>query len=490
MNKIVYSSIIIFWGFFLEAVAGAPDFSNYFIDATMRIDYYHTGDANKEFVAVDQIYKQKQWAGSEHNLIDTFDNGRYYVKVLDAASNRLIYSKGFDSYFGEYKTSKPALESIKRTYHESTLIPFPKNLIIFKIEIRNTQNKLEPLFEQKINPESISIIKESSGKEIKVYNIVKNGSPHTKVDLALIAEGYTAREKRQFRSDLKKFTEVFFSQEPYKSNRKKFNIYGVFKASDESGVDEPRHNSFKRTVLNATFNSMGSERYLLTEDNKSLREIGSHVPYDALIIMVNHARYGGGGIYNLFCTFTTKNQWSEYLLLHEFGHSFAGLADEYYSSSTAYNDFYPRGIEPTEPNITALLNPPKVKWQELISPGIKIPTPWEKEQFDKIDGEYQKKRKILNDRIAELKRNRAPKGKIRNAEDESARVSREYAAKMDKFLKQSVFWGKVGAFEGAGYSSEGLFRPMLDCIMFSKGKKPYCKVCEQAILKMIQHYAE
>jgi len=221
-----------------------------------------------------------------------------------------------------------------------------------------------------------------------------------------------------------------------------------------------------------------------------LRDIAAHVPYDALVIMVNHSRYGGGGIYNFFCTFTAHNQWSEYLLLHEFGHSFSGLADEYYSSSTAYNDFYPPGIEPTEPNITALLDPTNLKWKQLLTQGIEIPTPWNKKEYDRIDSIYQKRRRELNDIITRLKKEHAPESQINAAQEEASAHSRKFASKMDNFLKKSKYAGKVGAFEGAGYSSKGLYRPMLDCIMFSKGKKPYCKVCEQAIIKIIEQYSK
>jgi hypothetical protein len=283
---------------------------------------------------------------------------------------------------------------------------------------------------------------------------------------------------------------VFFKLEPYKTYKDRFNIYGVFEPSLESGCDEPSHGSFKSTALNSSFDALGSERYLLTEDNKSLRDIAAHVPYDALFIMVNHKRYGGGGIYNLYCTFTTDNQWYEYLMLHEFGHSFAGLADEYYTSDVAYNEFYPKGVEPTEPNITALLDPENLKWKALATPGIEIPTPWEKEDFDKMDNAYQKVRREINEKIAKMKREKAPQTEIAKVEEESERLSRENGERVDEYLQKSKFWGKVGAFEGAGYSAKGLYRPMVDCLMFTKGAKPFCKVCEQAVLRVIEHYSE
>ncbi len=465
------------------------DFDRYFVDKTMRIDYFHIGDAKEEIVTLDQVYEQGIWAGSLRNLIDPFDNGRYYAKIYDLSSGKLIFSKGFDSYFGEYKTTNEALEGVKRTYHETVLIPYPRNKIEFTLEVRNRENKLLPLFSQVIDPAGVSIKKDPLIQDVKVYEIRKSGDPHTKVDVAIVAEGYTRHEEEKLKQDFERFAGVFFSQEPYGTYSERFNIYGVFKPSAESGCDEPRMGIFKDTALGATFNSLGSERYLLTEDNRALRDVAAHVPYDALYIMVNHERYGGGGIYNLYCTFTVDNQWFKYLFLHEFGHSFVGLGDEYYTSSVAYNEFYPKGVEPTEPNITALLDTENLKWKENVSPDVNIPTPWEKDEFDKMDLAYQKIRAEINDKIAHMKRTGAPSDEIAATVQESERLSRDHADKVDAYLAASRFAGKVGAFEGAGYSAKGLFRPMPDCLMFTKGDKPFCKVCESAVIRVIEHYS-
>jgi hypothetical protein len=305
-----------------------------------------------------------------------------------------------------------------------------------------------------------------------------------------LLEGYTNAEESKFQTDLERFAKSKFSQEHYKSYKDRFNDYGVFKASEESGVDEPDAGIFKNTVLSATFNSLGSERYLLTEDNKTLRDLAAQVPYDALYIMVNHKRYGGGGIYNWVCTFTADNQWSEYLFLHEFGHSFAGLADEYYTSDVAYNDFFKKTVEPVEPNITALLDKSNLKWKDKISPGIQIPTEWNKKEFDRLDYKWMEKRRGLNKKIAELKRNKADYKEIEAAEEEYNSSDREHAEFVNRFLRENKNYGSAGAFEGAGYSQFGLYRPMIDCIMFTKAQKNFCKVCEDAIIKVIKFYSE
>ncbi|HEY6437451.1 MAG TPA: M64 family metallopeptidase, partial [Ignavibacteriaceae bacterium] len=276
-------------------------FNKFFADKTMRIDYYHIGDASDEFITLDQIYKYGIWAGSRVHLIDEMNLGRYCVKIYDAASGQVIYSKGFDSYFGEYKTGSEGIEGIEKTFQESAIIPYPNNKIIFALERRDEQQNLFEFYRTEIDPENMMIIRdEVKSKQVKVYNADSNGDPHNRVDVVILGEGYTQDEKSKFEKDLKYFTDVFFGMEPYKSNASKFNIYGVFKPSEDSGIDEPPANLFQNSVLSCTFSSMGSERYILTEDNKAVRDLAAHVPYDAIYIMVNHARYGGGGIYNFF----------------------------------------------------------------------------------------------------------------------------------------------------------------------------------------------
>jgi hypothetical protein len=466
-------------------------FDNYFVDKTMRIDYYHIGDATSETVTLDHVYQYGTWAGSLNNLVDNFNNGAYYYKVYDAASGSLIYSIGFDSYFKEYQTSDEASQGIKRTYHESAIIPYPKNKVKFVLEKRDKQNKLNEVLSTIIDPADLYIIKdEIKNKTVKVFKSHFGGDPHTKVDVVILGDGYTAGEQKKFEADLKRFTKVFLDHDPYKSIKDKFNIYGVFTPSEDSGIDEPGANVYKNTALNTTFYALGSERYVLTEDNKAIHDLAAHVPYDAIYIMCNSARYGGGGIYNFYCTFVSDNQFSNYIFLHEFGHSFGGLADEYYTSDVAYNEFYPKGQEPVEPNITRMLDKENLKWKNVITPGIELPTPWEKENYDAMDYAWQKERREMNAHIAGLKRNKAPQKEIEAAQDEYNKKDKIHSDETDKYLMSSKFVKKAGAFEGAGYSAKDMYRSMLDCIMFSKGTKPFCKVCEDHLLKVIARYTE
>lgn len=473
----------------LNIKAAEIKFDDYFLNEIMRIDYHHIGDSEFELISLDRIYRYGAWAGSLTNLIDKLNNGKYYIKVYDSESGSLIYSKGFDTYFGEYQTTEEASNGIKKTYHETTLIPYPKNKIRFAVEKRDDKNDLKEIFNAEINPDDIYIVKERiADSSIRIFKNEKNGNPHTKVDIVVLGDGYTESETGKFENDFKRIVKTLFEIEPYRSFEDKFNFYGVLKPSEESGTDEPGANIFKSTSLSTTFYSLGSERYLLTEDNKAVRDIAAHVPYDAIVILVNHSRYGGGGIYNLFCTLTSDNQWFEYLFLHELGHSFTGLADEYYTSDVAYTEFYKIDVEPVEPNLTALVNPTDFKWKNLVEKETEIPSLWEKAQFDSMDLKWQTERRTLNKKIAELKRNNAPSDQILKLEEEYGLKDKEHSKEVENFLKNSKYWNKIGVFEGAGYLSKGLYRPMIDCLMFSKGKKPYCKICENAVGKVIKEY--
>ncbi len=475
---------------FLAPAQDAVEFEKYFVDRTMRIDVFHTGDAKQEMFTVDRVIQEGPWAGNPLRLLMPFELGRYLLRVSDPASGTLVYSKGFDSYFGEYKTTEPGGNGIQKTFAESLLIPFPKSKVRVEVLLRDRENRPQPVFSREIDPADPFVVRENPASDVLALEQVKNGPPAAKVDLVILGEGYTAGEQEKFRKDLAAFSDVLFSQEPYRTYRDRFNVTGLFKPSAKSGCDEPSYGSFKNTALGCSFDSFGSERYMLTDDNRAWRDVAAHAPYDAVLIMVNSPRYGGGGIYNLYCTFTSDNQWRQYLCMHEFGHSFSGLADEYYTSAVAYNEFYPAGVEPLEPNITALLDPKNLKWKELVTRKTAIPTPWEKGAYEAMEQVYQKKRQEMNETIAARKRAGAPQAEVDALQAQSEEMSRLNGLEVNAFFKKSRFQGKVGAFEGAGYASKGLFRPMLDCLMFSRGLRPLCKVCEQAVARTIRYYSE
>jgi len=468
-------------------------FDQFFNDQTLRIDYYHTGDAKDEIFTLDKIYKQGNWAGNPKKCIQPFELGIYEAKVYDINLNTLIYSKGYNTIFAEYQTTEPALKGIKRTFHESVLIPFPKKPVRVVIEKRDKYNILSPVDTFTINPTDYHIITETFKRENdEVITIVNNGDPHKHVDLVILSEGYRANELDKFKKDLKYYTDLFFSIEPYKSRIKLFNISGIFTPSQESGTDEPRQGIYKNTRFNTTFNYFDLDRYCLADDNKSIRDVAAEVPYDAILIMVNSDIYGGGGIYNWETVFNTGSVWRDYVFLHEFGHAFAGLADEYYSKPVAYEDTYIRGVEPLEPNITALLDTSNVKWKKYLSPGIKVPTEWGKATFDSLNNQLDLVSNERDATIEKLNKSGATKEELEKVQADYSEKRNRINKEIDSFVLNHPLRDKIGVFEGANYRSKGFYRPSIMSLMhkFMEKDNVYRIVNEQAIISMINYYSE
>jgi hypothetical protein len=300
-----------------------------------------------------------------------------------------------------------------------------------------------------------------------------------------VGEGYTSLDAEKFQGDLRRYTDELFQVEPFQSYRQRFNITGILKPSPESCVDEPTRSIYKRTVVDASFNALGTPRYLLINNNKSLRDIASKVPYDSVVVIANCSRYGGGGIYNDYMIFTSDNERSPQTFLHEWGHAFANLADEYYSSSVAYTDFFPPGVEPHEPNITALLDPKNVKWKHLLSPGIEIPTAWGQDQVEELRNQI-KQLQVQIDSIAAGDQNSEPAKVRAELHEQIVTLRQEIDSIQAKY--RAEYEGKIGVFEGAGYTAKGLYRSEIHVGMFYNGE--YGPVSEEAIIKIIRFLTE
>jgi hypothetical protein len=298
------------------------------------------------------------------------------------------------------------------------------------------------------------------------------GDPATKVDLLVLGDGYTAAERPKFEKDARRFMEALFSTSPFSEHRKDFNVWGLCPAAEESGVSRPSSGIYRRSPVGATYDTFGTERYVLTTENRALRDVASFAPYEFIEILVNGQTYGGGGIFNQYATVAIDNLWAGYVGVHEFGHQFAALADEYYTSDVAYLPAEKK-TEPWEPNATALLDPANLKWKDLVAVGTPVPTPWDKEEFDRFERDIQRQRK-------ELRAAGRPEAEI----DELFRKERE---KEDAMLGSQKYTGKVGAFEGANYEAKGYYRPEVDCIMFTRHNK-FCAVCRRAIERVIGMY--
>ncbi len=339
------------------------NFKDYFENKTMRVDYFHTGTADEEHFAVDRILNDGDWAGSKMKLIDNLNLGLYFFEVLDLESSKLLYSEGFSSIFGEWQTIPEAKEKWG-TFHESARFPWPIHPVQLVVKKRNEKNQFVKIWETDIDPDSRTV---NPAEDLKTYNVftyLKSGPPSDKVDVVILGDGYTADEMDKFQADVKRLADELFAVEPYKSRINDFNVSAVETPSVVSGVNRPHPGIFKRTTLSTSYSSFDSERYVLAYDNRTIRGVAATVPYDYMFILINEETYGGGGIFRLYSTVAVDNSFSDYIFVHEFGHSFAGLADEYYTSSVSYEPDEIT-IEPYEYNITALLDPAILKWKHL-----------------------------------------------------------------------------------------------------------------------------
>jgi hypothetical protein len=472
------------------ASASQAAFDADFTGETMRVELYQVGHATEERVSVRRIYRDGPWSGPRAALVDPFGYGRYAVTLLDPASGKPIYSRGFDTMFGEYRTTAPALQAQLRVFERSVRVPWPRRPVVLQIGRRDAKNVLQAIFTSTIDPADYHLIKETPKGGDWVYEAVKNGAPEHKVDLLFVAEGYTAEDREKFKADVDRVTGWLFSYEPYKRLRGDFNVSGVMRPSPERAMDEPRQGVFRKTVLNASFNAFDTDRYMLVEDNHAIREIAAQVPHDTIVILVNSPRYGGGGIYEDYCVTTVDHERSKAVFIHEFGHSFAGLADEYYASDVAYNDFYPKGVEPLEPNITALLDPADLKWKHLATPGVAVPTPYGKAEREALQAERRRARQARDQAVNAAKAKGAPQAELDAIVARQAEADRGFATRLAALDArfQSVA-DVVGAFEGAGYASEGLYRPSWHCLMISSPRDEFCLVCRDAIERMVRYYA-
>ena len=229
------------------------------------------------------------------------------------------------------------------------------------------------IFSTVIDPNNSTLVnREKEGNPFKIFDVMVNGRIDKKVDILIVGDGYAKSDMDKFKNDAKHFTETLFSYQPFKDHKKDFNVRAMEVISDDSGIDMPDKNIWKNTALGTMYNTFGSVRYVLTEENKALRDAAGTAPYDFITILVNDNRYGGGGIFNLYTTCFTKSvkegqEWEmDYVYVHEFGHCFGGLGDEYYSSQVSYIDFYPKGVEPWEPNLTRTNTKDILKWKNMI----------------------------------------------------------------------------------------------------------------------------
>jgi hypothetical protein len=438
---------------------------------TLRVDYYHTGTAAAETFSLDRVVQEPlPWPGNMAKALDESNLGKYFFEVIDRATNKAIYSRGFCSIYGEWEGTDDAKKGA-RTFSESLRFPEPAAPVQIIVKKRDAQNAFREIWSFTLDPKDKFINRALPPAPGQLIPLQKSGDPGEKVDFLILGDGYTQAELPKFEKDARRLMEQLFATSPYKEHRGDFNVWGLCPPAQESGIARPSTGTQRRSPLGCTYDAFDSERYVLTFENRTLRDVASFAPYEFMEILVNGQTYGGGGIFGVFGTVASDNAFGPYIFVHEFGHHFAGLADEYYTSDVAYETGKER-LEPWEPNTTA--DPKSPKWMALLSPGVPLPTPWQKQAFEKASYAYQKERH-------QIRAQNRP-------ESEMEALMRRVKVSESDLLGKDTWSGKVGAFEGANYEATGYFRSQEDCIMFSRNDVPFCAACRSAIERVIRMY--
>jgi len=413
---------------FLPCMAFAQ-FDEWFTEASLRVDYTLTGNNKTTSFALKELIHEPYWSGSTLNLIDKLEFGNYIVKVFEPGTDHLLFSKGYQNLYGEWQTTDEA-KKVTKTFEESVVVPFPKKTVEVAFFRKDWDDNLIEGMRLTVNPDDY-FIRAANNLNLPVYDAWIGNADITKaVDIVILPEGYTQAEMGKFVKDCDFFVESLFSFAPYDRYKNGFNVRGVMAPSQESGCTEPGAKVYRNTAMRFSYWTFDSERYCMSIDNRDIRDLAGQVPYDQIYVLVNSKKYGGGGIYNFYCSSAVSNSFSGDIIIHEFGHGFAGLADEYYMDETSYGDFYNNDVEPWEPNITTLVNF-DAKWKDMMDKKTPVPTPREKK-----------------------------------------------------------YEHTIGVFEGGGYESEGIYSPHMDCLMKTFKGHVFCPVCQRAIERMILYYTE
>lgn len=405
----------------------AQNFADYFQSKTLRVDYIFTGDAIQQAIYLDELSQLPTWAGRQHHLSELPLEGNGQIIMKDLASKQCIYKTSFSSLFQEWLSTDEAKETAKG-FENTFLLPYPKQPVEIEVTLYSPRKKTMATYKHIVRPNDILIHKRGVSHVTPHRYMLQSGNEKDCIDVAILAEGYTEKEMDIFYQDAQHTCESLFSYEPFRSMKGKFNIVAVASPSTDSGVSVPRENLWKETTVHSHFDTFYSDRYLTTSRVKSIHNALAGIPYEHIIILANTDVYGGGGIYNSYTLTTAHHPMFKPVVVHEFGHSFGGLADEYFYEDDVMTDTYPLDIEPWEQNISTQVNFAS-KWKDILPSGTPIPTP-----------------------IAERK---------------------EYP---------------VGVYEGGGYSAKGIYRPAYDCRMKTNSYPEFCPVCQRAIRRMIKFY--
>ncbi len=410
----------------LSAAVYAQEFNDWFEDRTLRIDYTFSGNVNQQMIAVDELKTIPRWYGKRQRLAELPVEGNGQITVRAHRNGDIIYRNSFSTLFQEWLSYDEA-KTTRRAFENVFLVPFPKDTVDITLNLFNNCREVMATLTHTVVPQDI-LIRKIGEKPTPYRTVIQAADTARCIHIAYIAEGYRKDEMDVFLRDVNTANEALFAHEPFKSMKERFNVIAVEAPSVDSGTSIPSEGIWKHTALGSHFDTFYSDRYLTTLRLKTLHDWLAGTPYEHIIILVNTDNYGGGGILNSYNLAMAHHPLFKPVVVHEFGHSFAGLADEY-----AYEEedipMYPHDVEPWEPNITTLTDF-HGKWEHLIKKGTEIPT------------------------------------------------------------NPSSDMKKIGVYEGAGYSLKGVYRGLQDCRMRTNEYPEFCQVCRDAITRLINFYTE
>lgn len=415
----------------LIAVAStrAQVFADHFADKTLRVDYIFNGNASGQAICLDGLSALPTWAGRKHHLAELPLQGNGQIVMRNAASGKTIYTTSFSSLFQEWLETDEA-RNVTKGFENTFLLPYPLQPVEIEITLLDPRRNVRASMKHIVHPNDVLIEQKGNSHITPHKYLLHNDSPEKCIDVAILAEGYTLQEIQTFYEDADIACKSIFDHEPFKSMKKRFNVVAVASPSTDSGVSVPRLNEWKHTAFGSHFSTFYSDRYLTTSRVKAIHDALAGIPYEHIIILANTEEYGGGGIYNSYTLTTAHHPMFRPVVVHEFGHSFGGLADEYFYDNDVMTDTYPLDIEPWEQNISTQVDF-AAKWKDMLSENTPVPTP--------------------------------------------AEVSENYP---------------TGVYEGGGYSAKGIFRPAENCRMRTNEYPAFCPVCQRALRRIIEFYTE
>lgn len=416
----------------LAATAAAQNFGDSFEDKTLRLDYIFAGNADTQMIALDELAAFDGWAGRRVNLGAIPVRGNGEVRVTDPRSGATLYRTSFSSLFQEWLVTDEA-RTIAKSFEATFLVPFPRHEVDVEITLRDNEGREQASLRHRVDPAD-KLIRNLAGRTAVPHEyLLRSGDSDKCIDIAIMAEGYTADEMDTFLRDARTACDEIFRYEPFASLRERFNVVAVMAPSKQSDVSVPQDDAWRETAVNSNFMTFYSPRYLTTNSVHAIHDLLADIPCEHLIILANTDTYGGGGIYNSYTLTTAHNPMFKPVVVHEFGHSFGALADEYFYDEPDHTEnTYKLDFEPWEQNITSLVDFGS-KWADMLGKRTPVPT----EPTDKRKRDYT-----------------------------------------------------VGVYEGGGYITKGMYRPAVVCRMRDNEATQFCPVCQRAIERIIRYNTE